>query len=108
MESHSTANIQPNYIKKNKIIVLNKYILISKVTEEETTSSGIPLSTQDSNEVRYKKATVVSVGALVTHNLLKEGDKILFDRVAGHIIRIDNVPYHIIQEKDVVVCLPDS
>ena len=108
MNTDTTANVSPNYIQKQKITVLNKYILISKVAEAEVTASGIPLSTQDSNEIRYKKATVVAVGALVTPGLLKEGDKILFDRVAGHVIRIENVPYHIIQEKDVVVCLPDS
>lgn len=105
----TTSEVTPIYgAPQKQLVVLNKYILVSKVVEAETTNNGLKLSAQDADKIRYKKATVVSVGALVTPNLLKPLDVILFDKVSGHIIRIDNEPFTLIQEKDVVVCFPHS
>ena len=107
MSQNATADIIPNYSTgTSKISMLNKYVLISKIVEEEVSKSGLALSTADIQEIRYRKAIVISVGASVTPNTIKEKDVILYDRVAGHQIRIDNETYTIIQEKDVVVCLP--
>ena len=36
---------------------------------------------------------------------LKEGDRIFFDRHAGHKIEIDKKTYHVIKAQDVVVVL---
>jgi Chaperonin 10 Kd subunit. len=36
---------------------------------------------------------------------LKEGDRIFFDRHAGHKIEVDKKTYHIIKNQDVVVVL---
>lgn len=107
MSQNATADVTPMYNQgKKKITVLNKYILVSKVVEEEISKSGLALSNADLSDIRYKKATVISVGASVTEGVIHPQETILYDRVAGHQIRINNETYTIIQEKDVVVCLP--
>jgi co-chaperonin GroES (HSP10) len=51
----------------------------------------------------YTEANVLSAGKEVEG--LKEGDKIFFDRHAGHKIEIDKKTYHVIKAQDVVVVL---
>jgi len=109
MNTDSTLPITPNYTNgKMKITCLNRYILIKKIVEAEVSKSGLALSSKDASEIRYKKASVVSVGASVTPGVIKPLDIILYDFVGAHDIRIENETLTLIQEKDVVVCLPHS
>lgn len=61
------------------------------------------MSATDKNELRYKKATVVSVGTDVAN--VKPGSFIYFDRAAGHSIRVNEDLYTVILERDIVVVL---
>jgi co-chaperonin GroES (HSP10) len=84
-----------------KLIGLN--ILIVPQEEETKSKGGLLMTATDSKELRYKKATVVSVGNQVDG--IKMGDIIYFDRAAGHVIRINEDLYTIITIRDVVVVL---
>jgi co-chaperonin GroES (HSP10) len=84
-----------------KLIGLN--ILIVPQEEETKSKGGLLMTATDSKELRYKKATVVSVGNQVDG--IKPGDIIYFDRAAGHVIRINEDLYTIITIRDVVVVL---
>ena len=42
--------------------VLNKFILVQRVLEQRESKSGLLLSGDDSNDMRYHKATVVETG----------------------------------------------
>ena len=55
------------------------------------------------NQLRYKKALVIKVGSDV--QVIKDGQMINYDKRAGHTMLIQDKPYTIIQEKDVVVVL---
>jgi len=83
---------------------LGKYIVISKITEDVKSKSGLIMTTDDSYEVRYNKGTVLTPGVDVSS--LKEGDTIYYDKVAGHTVRINDSVYTIIREIDVVLCSP--
>lgn len=83
--------------------VLNKFILIDKIIEQKETKSGLLLSGEDSDELRYHKARIVEPGTNVLH--INTGDVILFDKVAGHDVFIGESRYYLIQEKDVVCVL---
>jgi co-chaperonin GroES (HSP10) len=83
--------------------VLNKFILIDKIIEQKETKSGLLLSGEDSDDLRYHKAIIVSPGTNVLH--INAGDTILFDKVAGHDVFIGENRYYLIQEKDVVCVL---
>jgi co-chaperonin GroES (HSP10) len=80
-----------------------KYIVIKTIKEELKTESGLLLSSQDASDFRYKKAEVVKPGTQV--DVIKEGDIIYYDGAAGHQMLIEDNPYTIIQERDVVVVL---
>ena len=52
---------------------------------------------------RYKKAEVIKPGTNV--DVINEGDIIYYDGAAGHQMLINDNPYTVIQERDVVVVL---
>jgi co-chaperonin GroES (HSP10) len=82
---------------------IGKNIVIKTVEEEIKTKSGILLSAEDTNQLRYKKGEVVVVGSDVT--VINNGDTIQYDKRAGYTMLIEDEPYTIIQEKDVVLVL---
>ena len=84
-------------------IPINKYILITTIDEQIKTDSGLLLTGSDADKFRYKKGLVVKPGTNV--EVIKENDLIYYDKGAGYTMLIDNMPYTIIREADVVVVL---
>lgn len=82
---------------------INKYIIIETIAEEIKTESGLLLSGDDANQLRYKKGRVVNPGTEVS--VIKEGDVIYYDKSSGHTVVIGDSKYTIILERDVVVVL---
>ena len=82
---------------------VNKYIVVQKLEEELKTESGLLLSQEDANNFRYAKANVVKVGSNV--DVISDGDLIYYDKSSGHTMLIEDEPYTIILERDVVVVL---
>tara|TARA_Y100000356_G_C11132424_1_gene220819 strand:+ start:262 stop:519 length:258 start_codon:yes stop_codon:yes gene_type:complete len=82
---------------------IGKNIIIKTLEEELITSSGLMLSAEDANQMRYKKGIVIKSGTDVA--VIKENDLIYFDKRAGYTLIIKDEPLTIIQEKDVVVVL---
>tara|TARA_R100001244_G_scaffold127560_1_gene98148 strand:+ start:331 stop:591 length:261 start_codon:yes stop_codon:yes gene_type:complete len=83
---------------------IGRNLIIQKIEEGTTqTKGGLLLSKNDRSDIRYIKATVLSIGEEVQG--LKINDKIFYDRHAGHQIEIDKKIYHVIKSQDVVVVL---
>ena len=82
---------------------IGKYIVIKTIEEEIKTKSGLLLSSEDANQLRYKKGVVVKPGSDVS--VIKEKDNIYYDKRAGFSLLINEQIYTIIQERDVVVVL---
>jgi chaperonin GroES len=83
---------------------IGRNLIIEKIKEGTTkTKGGLLLAENQREDIRYKEADILSVGEQVEG--LKEGDKIFFDRHAGHKIEIDKKTYHVIKAQDVVVVL---
>ena len=61
---------------------VGKYIVITEIKEQHKTDSGILLTSDDSNQLRYKKGLVVIPGTDV--DVVKEGDTIYYDKNSGH------------------------
>lgn len=85
------------------MIPIGKNILIQQVQEEVQTKSGLLLSAEDNNQLRYKKGLVVKSGTEV--GTIKEGDQIYYDKNAGHTMLLNDEKYTLIQERDVVIIL---
>ena len=82
---------------------IGKNIIIKTIEEEIKTSSGLLLSSEDANQLRYKKGVIIKSGTEV--QVLDEGDLIFYDKRSGYSMIINDEPFTIIQEKDVVVVL---
>ena len=70
-------------------------IVIKTIEEEIKTSSGLLLSSDDANQLRYKKGKVVKPGTDVT--VISEGDEIYYDKRAGSVsythLTLPTTPY---------------
>lgn len=79
--------------------------LIIKIIKETTTKTkgGLILNEKSREDIRYRKATIVSVGEEVVG--VNKEDTIYFDRHAGHGIEIVDEKLHVIKNQDVVVVL---
>jgi len=80
---------------------IGKYILLTPVKEEIKTESGILLSADDVDNIRYKKGTVNASGTDV--NNIEPNDTIYYDSRAGYSMMIQDILYTVITERDVVV-----
>ena len=83
---------------------IGKCLIIEKIKEGTTkTKGGLMLAENQREDIRYIEANVLSIGDEVVG--VKEGDRIFYDRHAGHKIDIDKETYQIIRLGDVVVVL---
>jgi len=82
---------------------VNNFIIINETVEEKKTESGLLLTVDQTEEMRYGKGTVIEAGDKVS--TVKKGDTIYFDKRQGHQVRLEGVLYGIIREPDVVVIL---
>jgi chaperonin GroES len=79
-------------------------LIIEKIKEGTTkTKGGLMLAENQREDIRYIEANVLSIGGDVVG--VKEGDRIFYDRHAGHKIEMDKNTYHVIKLGDVVVVL---
>ena len=83
---------------------LNDFIIIEE-TEQATrlTESGLELTIDQLGDIRYIEGKIISENASI--EVLKKGDKILFDKVAGHQIDLEGGQYKVIRLRDIVLIL---
>ena len=72
---------------------IGKNIVIKTIEEEIVTSSGLMLSADDANQLRYKKGKIVKPGVDV--KAIKEGVEIYYDKRAGYTMIIDSSKHRV-------------
>ncbi len=83
---------------------VNRYIIIEKIKEKvKPNKSGLILTEQHQNDIRYQKAKIISVGNLIEG--LKPKAEIYFDKHAGYGVEFDNKLFYVIKEQDVIAVL---
>ena len=83
---------------------IGKYIVIDPIKENNTkTKGGLILAESQREDIRYRRANIVSVGTDV--NKLKVGNEIYYDKAAGFNIEIKKQQLKVIKEHDVVIVL---
>ncbi len=82
---------------------VGKYIVLSELEEKQKTESGILLTSEDSNQLRYKKGLILIPGTDV--EVVEAGNVIYYDKNAGHKMMLNNEIVTIISERDIVVVL---
>ncbi len=82
---------------------IGKFIIVKDIQEEIKTESGLILSGEDTNQLRYRRAEVIAPGTDV--DVIDEGDELYYDKSHSFTMLINNEQYTIISERDVVVVL---
>ena len=80
---------------------INDYVIIDVVKEGPKKVGGLILTDETDETNRYKKANIISVGNLV--EIVKRGDVIYYDGVAGHDIAYNDNMYRVIRARDIVI-----
>ena len=80
---------------------VNDYVIVDIIKEGPKKVGGFILTDETDETNRYKKANVVSVGNLV--EMVKTGDSIYYDAVAGHDISYTDSMYRVIRARDIVI-----
>lgn len=82
---------------------IGKYIVVKDVQETVKTQSGLLLSGEDTNQLRYKRAIVVEPGTDV--EVISKNDELYYDKAHSFTMLIADEQYTIIQERDVMVVI---
>ncbi len=81
---------------------IGNYIVLEEIIEAATkTRGGLELAEKHREDIRYRKANIISSGP----DILKKGQTVLFDRIAGYPVEHENNIYKVINVRDVVAVL---
>jgi len=80
---------------------INDYVIIDIIKEGPKKVGGFILTDDTDETNRYKKANVISVGNMV--EMVKTGDSIYYDAIAGHDIAYNDNMYRVIRSRDIVM-----
>tara|TARA_Y100000389_G_C17323832_1_gene444452 strand:- start:494 stop:748 length:255 start_codon:yes stop_codon:yes gene_type:complete len=81
---------------------IGNYVVLEEILEASTkTQGGLELAEKHREDIRYRRANIISSGP----DILKEGQTVLFDRVAGYPVEHDNNIYKVINLRDIVAIL---
>lgn len=80
---------------------INYYLVIKKIKEAPKKVGGLELTEKQNSDVRYLRATVISVGDKVPH--IKEGDVVRYDKHAGFGIEWEDELLLVVKAQDIVL-----
>ena len=80
---------------------VNNFVVIDKIKQEEKKTSGLIMTENTNDDVRYLKGKVISVGDLVKG--VNEKDIVWYDKHAGHGIEFKDKFYFVIKASDIVL-----
>jgi co-chaperonin GroES (HSP10) len=80
---------------------INDYVIVDIVKEGPKKVGGFILTDETDETNRYRKANIISVGNDVP--IVKTGDVIYYDALAGHDIAYNDTMYRVIRARDIVI-----
>jgi|TARA_R110002020_G_scaffold305220_3_gene521010 co-chaperonin GroES (HSP10) len=80
---------------------VNDYVIVDIIKEGPKKVGGLILTDETDETNRYRKANIISVGRMV--EVVKTGDSIYYDAVAGHDIAYNDNMYRVIRARDIVI-----
>ena len=94
-----------------KLVPLGDRVVLKHLVAEETTKSGIILSTAAKEKSIISEVIAVGPGGIVNGKevkmTLKVGDKVIIAKYAGHDVELDNQAYTLVNESDVLAVVED-
>jgi len=80
---------------------VNDFVIIDIIKEGPKKVGGFILTDDTDETNKYKKATIISIGNMV--EVVKTGDNIYYDAIAGHDIAYNDTMYKVIRARDIVM-----
>lgn len=81
---------------------IGNYVVLEEILETSIkTEGGLELAEKHREDIRYRKANIISSGS----DILKKGQTVLFDRIAGHPVEHKDSIYKVINIRDIVAIL---
>jgi len=81
---------------------IGNYIVIEEIKEySKKTDGGLELGEKQREDIRYRQGIIISSGP----DLVKEGQTIMFDRVAGFPVEYNDKIYKVISLRDIIAIL---
>ena len=81
-------------------------VVVKLVEAEETTKSGIILSTANKEKPTVSEVVAVGPGGVIDGNevvmTVKPGDKVITSKYAGTEVKCDGVEYNIVKQNDIL------
>ena len=94
-----------------KLTPLADLVLLNPVEVEETTKSGIILSTATKEKPVISEVVAVGPGGVVDGNeiqmFVKPGDKVIVAKYAGTEVELDSITYNIVKQEDILAIVED-
>ena len=77
-------------------------VLIKMIESEETTKSGIILSSGSKEKPQVAKVIAVGPGTEKIKMYIKEGDKVIINKYSGTEVKYEDTEYTIVKQEDVL------
>ena len=94
-----------------KLIPLSDRVIVKQVDAEETTKSGIILTSSAQEKPQIFEVIAVGPGGLVDGNevemTVEVGDKVITGKYSGTQVKVDGVEYTIVRQNDILAVVED-
>ena len=77
-------------------------VLIKMVESEETTKSGIILSSGSQEKPQIAEVVAVGTGTEDVKMYIKEGDKVIINKYSGTEVKYEGTEYTIVKQEDIL------
>ena len=89
-----------------KLVPLNDRVVLKKCEAEETTKSGIILTSASQEKPQEAEVVAVGPGGVVDGKevtmQVKVGDKVIYSKYAGNQVKLEGVEYIIVRQDDIL------
>lgn len=94
-----------------KLVPLSDRVVLQQVEAEETTKSGIILSSAAQEKPQEAKVLAVGPGGIVDGKevkmQVKVGQKVIYSKYAGTEVKLDGENYIVVRESDILAIVED-
>lgn len=94
-----------------KLVPVADRVVLKALEVEETTKSGIILSTASKEKPAYCEVVAVGPGGMVDGKevvmTVKAGDKVVTSKYSGTEVKLDDVEYTIVKQSDILAVVED-
>ena len=94
-----------------KLVPLSDRVVLKQLEAEETTKSGIILTSQTQEKPQDAEVVAVGPGGVVDGKevkmQVKEGQKVIYSKYAGTEVKLDGEEYIIVRQNDILAVVED-